>query len=78
MRKKIFSALMLVAFFAATSSTLVSCKDYDEEISAVNTRIDNLDDDLSADIAALETQLNTAKTQLEAAIAANKTLIESL
>jgi len=78
MRKKIFSALMLVAFFAATSSTLVSCKDYDEEISAVNTRIDNLDDDLSADIAALETQLNTAKTQLEAAIAANKTAIESL
>ena len=78
MRKKIFSALMLVAFFAATSSTLVSCKDYDEEISAVNTRIDNLDEDLSADIAALETQLNTAKTQLEAAIAANKTLIESL
>ena len=78
MRKKIFSALMLVAFFAATSSTLVSCKDYDEEISAVNTRIDNLDDDLSADIAALETQLNTAKTQLEATIAANKTLIESL
>ncbi|MBR3522835.1 MAG: hypothetical protein IKN75_10025 [Prevotella sp.] len=78
MRKKIFSALMLVAFFAATSSTLVSCKDYDEEISAVNTRIDNLDEDLSADIAALETQLNTAKTQLEATIAANKTAIESL
>ena len=78
MRKKIFSALMLVAFFAATSSTLVSCKDYDEEISAVNTRIDNLDEDLSDDIAALETQLNTAKTQLQAAIDANSILINSL
>lgn len=78
MRKKIFSALMLVAFFAATSSTLVSCKDYDEEISAVNTRIDNLDEELSDDIAALETQLNTAKTQLQSAIDANKALINSL
>ena len=78
MRKKIFSALMLVAFFAATSSTLVSCKDYDEEISAVNTRIDNLDEELSDDIAALETQLNTTKTQLQSAIDANKTAIESL
>lgn len=78
MRKKIFSALMLVAFFAATSSTLVSCKDYDEEISAVNTRIDNLDEELSADIAALETQLNTTKTQLQAAIDANEDAIAAL
>ena len=78
MRKKIFSALMLVAFFAATSSTLVSCKDYDEEISAVNTRVDNLDEELSEDIAALQTQLNTAKTQLEAAIAANSLAIAAL
>lgn len=78
MRKKIFSALMLVAFFAATSSTLVSCKDYDEEISAVNTRIDNLDEELDADIASLEAQLNATKTQLQSAIDANKALINSL
>ena len=78
MRKKIFSALMLVAFFAATSSTLVSCKDYDDDISAVNTRIDNLDTELSADIANLQSQLASAKTQLQAAIDANSNLIASL
>lgn len=78
MRKKIFSALMLVAFFAATSSTLVSCKDYDDDISAVNTRIDNLNTELNSDIASLTNQLNTAKTQLQDAINNNNALIQSL
>lgn len=78
MRKKIFSALMLVAFFAATSSTLVSCKDYDDDISAVNTRIDNLNTELNNDIASLTNQLNTAKTQLQDAINNNNALIQSL
>ena len=78
MRKKIFSALMLVAFFAATSSTLVSCKDYDDDISAVNTRIDNLNTELNADIASLTNQLNTAKSQLQDAINNNNALIQSL
>ena len=78
MRKKIFSALMLVAFFAATSSTLVSCKDYDDDISAVNTRIDNLNTELNNDIASLTNQLNTAKTQLQDAINNNNALILSL
>lgn len=64
MRKKIFSALMLVALTLAATSTLVSCKDYDDDIAAVNTRIDNLTaskDALAKDLENVKGDLGAAK-----------------
>lgn len=68
MRKKIFSALMLVALTLAATSTLVSCKDYDDDIAAVNTRIDNLDSSLKQDLANVKSDLASAKEDYVAKI----------
>ena len=67
MKKKILSALLLVAFAFAATSTVTSCKDYDDEINDLKTLVND-----RATIAALEqaktdltNQINTLKGQLE-------------
>ena len=40
MRKKIFSALLFGAVAMVSTSTLVSCKDYDDDISRFQEQID--------------------------------------
>ena len=42
MRRKFFSALLLGACFAASTSTFTSCKDYDDDIQNLQTQIDAL------------------------------------
>lgn len=64
MNKKFLTALLLGAFTIASTSTLVSCKDYDDDIDGLQKQHDaNV-----AEIAALKTALNTAKTELKADI----------
>ena len=48
MKRKIFSKLLMGAFFIAAVSSFVSCKDYDDDINKN-----------ASDIAALQSQLKT-------------------
>ena len=61
MYKKIFSAILFGALTIASTSTFVSCKDYDDDIDALNTRVDAND----ADNQALHTALDAANAELK-------------
>ena len=54
MKRKIFSTLLMGAFFIASMSMFTSCKDYDDDIKSN-----------ANDIAALKTQLKTLEAALE-------------
>ena len=69
MYKKIFSAILLGAFTLASTSTFVSCKDYDDDIKDLQSQITSNDNDIAA--------LQEAKTALETKIADLKTQLEN-
>ena len=59
MKKKIFSTLLLVAFALASTSMIVSCKDYDDDINKNAA-------DISALRAELEQKLADCKARCDA------------
>lgn len=67
MRKKFLSAFMLGALTLAATSTFVSCKDYDGDISA-----------LKSDVSTLQSGLNDLKTQLASKASELETKIATL
>lgn len=67
MRKKFLSALILGAFTVATTSTIVSCKDYDDDIAALQLKDKNVDKQI-ADINTALDGLKQADKDLAAAI----------
>ena len=80
MNKKFLSAILFGALTAASTSTFVSCKDYDDDIDQLQMQIDqnasSAASDLAAKVAALESQistLNAAKENLASQLAAAKT-----
>lgn len=76
MRKTLLSVMMLSALTVATTS-LTSCKDYDDDINNLQTQVDGLSTaktNLESEIASLKTQLETANgklTTLESTVGAN-------
>ena len=68
MKKKIFSALLLVVFAFAATSTVVSCKDYEDDINANANDIKSLKDQY----ATLQGALQSAQSAAQAADAAAK------
>lgn len=60
MNKKVITAMMLGALVVSATS-LTSCKDYDDDINANTTEINNL----KTTVSTLEQSLNTAKTDLQ-------------
>ena len=89
MKKKILSALLLVAFAFAATSTVTSCKDYDDEINDLKTLIqadkaalEQAKTDLTNQINALSAQLADAQGKItalqnEAATHATKTELKN-
>lgn len=71
MKRKYFSALLMVALTIASVSTFTSCKDYDDDIDNLQSQIDKAG--LQSDIDALKTQLQDAASTASAA----KTTAES-
>jgi multidrug efflux pump subunit AcrA (membrane-fusion protein) len=70
-RKKIFSTLLLGALVVASTGMVTSCKDYDDDINNVNSRVDELNTNLTKQISTLQTDLAAAKqTAADAAAAA--------
>lgn len=71
MKKQFMYALLIGALVVPTTGTLTSCKDYDDDISSLQSQIDKAG--LKSDIEALQTQLQNAS----AAATAAKTTAES-
>lgn len=76
MKKKFLSSLLFAALVGGAVSTFTACKDYDDDINNLQSKIDNLEN-----IKAVKTDVDAAitnlKTQLEQADAQLKTAIES-
>ncbi len=66
MRKKIFSTLLMGAFFIASMSMFSSCKDYADDINSLRT-----------DVTAVQKALTDAKTDLTNQIASLKTQLDA-
>lgn len=70
MRKKIISALLLGLFTVASTSTFVSCKDYDDDISDLQGQVTSQNSALEA----LKTKVATAETAITSLESAQRTL----
>ena len=70
MRKKIISALLLGLFTVASTSTFVSCKDYDDDISNLQDQVTSQNSALEA----LKTKVATAETAITSLESAQRTL----
>lgn len=69
MRKKFLSAFMLGALALGATSTIVSCKDYDGDISELRTDINSLESTLKSELQSVKDQLTAQKSELETQIA---------
>lgn len=66
-KKSLLSMLFVAGLGLATTSTVVSCKDYDDDINGLNNRVDQLKSSLEAAKTDLQGQITNLKGQLEAA-----------
>ena len=64
--KNVLNVLLFCGLTAGALSTVVSCKDYDDDISALQTKQTELSKALIDTKSALETKIADLKTQLEA------------
>lgn len=79
MRKKFLSAFLLGALALGATSTIVSCKDYDGDISELRTDINSLESTLKSELQSVKDQLAAQKSELETKIAnAEATLQEAI
>lgn len=69
MRKKFLSAFLLGALALGATSTIVSCKDYDGDISELRQDINSLDATLKSELQSVKDQLTAQKSDLETKIA---------
>lgn len=63
--KNVFNMLLLFGLTIGTASTVVSCKDYDDDITSLQGKIDANSAALNSTKAALESEIANLKTQLE-------------
>lgn len=68
MNKRFLTALLTGAFFIASASVFVSCKDYDDDISKNTAAIEALQKQLNDQKTSLESQLQTAVAELNTAL----------
>ncbi len=68
MKKKIFSTLLMGAFFLASMSMFTSCKDYDDDINAVKNDVEALQKALAQCKTDCQTARDNLKSQLESAM----------
>ncbi|MCR5129883.1 MAG: hypothetical protein K6C10_00270 [Prevotella sp.] len=77
MKRKFLSTLLMGAMFIASVSVLTSCKDYDDDITGLQSQVDALKTELNTKVSALEaaqaackSECQTAQANLDAAIKA--------
>ena len=67
MRKKVFSALLFGTLAVVSTGSLVSCKDYDDDISNLQEKVDASGVDVTSEISRLEGLLDNCKSASEKA-----------
>ena len=72
MNKKFLSAVLFGAMLATTTSTFVSCKDYDDDIAGLQEQIDGVKSNLTSEVASLRGELATAKSELQNELTSTK------
>ena len=79
MKRKLFSALLFGALVASSTSTFVSCKDYDDDISNLQSQIDKLAtaDQLSAKVSEMQAAISAAQSAAESKAAAAQTVADA-
>ena len=77
MNKKFLSAILFGALMATSTSTFVSCKDYDDDINGLQEQIDAQKSDLSSQISTLQTALSNAQAEASAAASTAKTAADN-
>jgi chromosome segregation ATPase len=80
MKRKIFSKLLMGAFFIASVSAFVSCKDYDDDINANKADIKAVQEQLAtltSNLNSVQSQLQSQKTELEKELATAKSQLET-
>lgn len=65
MRKKVFSALLFGTLAVVSTGSLVSCKDYDDDITNLQEKVDASGVDLESEISRLEGLINDCKSASE-------------
>ncbi|MBR0048857.1 MAG: hypothetical protein IJP74_06005 [Prevotella sp.] len=65
MKKRLFSTLLMGAFFIASMSMFTSCKDYDDDINALQTDVDAIKATLNKQVAELQSAKSNYDTQIE-------------
>lgn len=87
MKKKILSSLLFAALVGGAVSTFTACKDYDDDINSLQTKVDQLEAlkavkaDVDAEITSLKSQLEQANSKINknvSDIAALETRIAAL
>jgi len=87
MKKKILSSLLFAALVGGAVSTFTACKDYDDDINSLQTKVDQLEAlkavkaDVDAEITSLKSQLEQANSKIDknvSDIAALETKIAAL
>ena len=68
MNKRFLTALLTGAFFIASASMFVSCKDYDDDISRNTAAIEKLQSELNQLESSLKAELEQTKASLQTAI----------
>ena len=79
MKRKLFSAILFGALLTASTSGLTSCKDYDDDISNLQSQIDKLAtaDQLSAKVAEMQAAISAAQSAAEAKAAAAQSVADA-
>ena len=77
MRKKFLSAFLLGALALGATSTIVSCKDYDGDISELRTDINSLESTLKSELQSVKDQLTAQKSELETKIADAQAILQA-
>ena len=67
MRKKVFSALLFGTLAVVSTGSLVSCKDYDDDITNLQEKVDASGVDVTSEISRLEGLLDNCKSASEKA-----------
>ena len=67
MRKKVFSALLFGTLAVVSTGSLVSCKDYDDDITNLQEKVDASGVDVKSEISRLEGLLDNCKSASEKA-----------
>lgn len=84
MKRKFFSALLLMTLSVASVGMFVSCKDYDDDINGVRDDVTNLRNELETTKSDLQTQLSQVQgdfaAQIQAAVAgkADQSVVDDL